>query len=159
MSGRKFSKVSPALWRSGRFATLPTKEAKLLYLYFLTSEHQTSAGAFRIPDGYACEDLGWERKDYHEARQCLIDGEMIVFDADTEEVFVLRWFKHNPPTNPKHRAGTERLISEIDSDAIREIAEAEYDELCTTSEPENPRGNSLPTVSPELQSRLGRGDR
>lgn len=159
MSGRKFSKVSPALWRSGRFAALTTNEAKLLYVYFLTCEHQNSAGAFRLPDGYACADLDWQPEVYQDARHQLIDGELIAFDADTKEVFVLRWLKHNPTTNSNHRAGTERLISEIESDTIREIAEGEYAEWGGKIEPERPRDISLATASPELQNQLRRGGR
>ena len=48
MSKREFSKVSPAVWRSGKFTGLECSTAQVLYLYFLTCEHQNSAGCFRF---------------------------------------------------------------------------------------------------------------
>jgi hypothetical protein len=56
MSGREFSKVSPSLWRSARFAGLSDK-GKIGFVYFCTNAHVTSAGVYVLPDGYACSDL------------------------------------------------------------------------------------------------------
>lgn len=121
---REYSKVSPKLWRSKRFRNLASDDARLLYLFLLTCEHQTSAGCFRLPDAYAAADLGWNADRMEGARVPLI-AEMIAHDAETEEYFVRRWFNHNPPTNQKHLKGVQRLISELDSDHVRETAEEE----------------------------------
>ncbi|HEV2899897.1 MAG TPA: hypothetical protein VGX71_19105 [Pseudaminobacter sp.] len=126
MSKREFSKVSPAVWRSGRFTGLECSTAKVLYLYFLTCEHQNSAGCFRLPDGYACSDLGWSPETYRSARDKLIAAELITVDLVTAEIYVDRWLKHNPPTNEKHSMGTRRIIEAIESDLIREKVEAEF---------------------------------
>jgi hypothetical protein len=56
---REFSKISPRVWRSQRFRALASDDARHLHLYLLTCEHQNSAGAFRLPAGYACNDLNW----------------------------------------------------------------------------------------------------
>lgn len=123
---RDFSKVSPKVWRSPRFRGLQNEQAKLFYLYLLTCEHQSSAGCFRLPDAYAAADLAWSEVDLTAAREACIDAGLLVHDPETEEYFVLRWFKHNPSTNGKHRKGIERLISDLDSDHVREAAEAEF---------------------------------
>lgn len=128
MSKRDFTKVSPAVWRSNRFRRLATTDAQLLYLYFLTCEHQNSAGCFRIPDGYACADLGWETGRYVTARDTLVDGEMVSFDQEGEVVYIRRWFKHSPPMNDKHAVGTRKIIADIENDSLREVVEAEFDE-------------------------------
>jgi hypothetical protein len=127
MSGRQFSKISPAVWRSGRFIGLGDPKAQLLYLYFLSCEHQNSAGCFRLPDGYACSDLGWQRENYLKARAALTEAELVTFDPATSEIYVDRWFRHNAPMNVKHAEGTRRLISAIESDIVREKAEAEFE--------------------------------
>ncbi|GLS29296.1 hypothetical protein SAMN04488498_11399 [Mesorhizobium albiziae] len=126
MSKREFSKVSPAVWRSGRFTGLECSTAQVLYLYFLTCEHQNSAGCFRLPDGYACSDLGWDAAKYAAARDKLIAAELITVDPGTAEIYVDRWLKHNPPMNEKHALGTQRIIENIESDAIREKVEADF---------------------------------
>src|SRR5687767_11979879 len=105
---RDFSKVSPKVWRSPRFMGLNSERAKLLYMYVLTCQHQSSAGCFRLPDAYASDDLGWSQADLDGARAALVGAELLVHDAETDEYFVPRWFKHNPGTNPKHRKGIER---------------------------------------------------
>jgi hypothetical protein len=128
VSKREFSKISPALWRSGRFLSLDS-DAKVLHIYFLTSEHQNSAGCFRLPDGYACSDLGWQLGCYIRCRNQVIKVGLVSFDNETSEVFVHRWFKHNPPMNDKHALGTCNIINRVESDDIREKVEAEFQEV------------------------------
>lgn len=126
MSQREFSKVAPAVWRSSRFAGLGGDAPQLLYLYFLTCEHQNSAGCFRLPDGYACADLGWPLEKYREARERLSAADLVTFDPGTDEIYVPRWLKHNPPMNDSHSKGTRRVIERIESDMIRETVEADF---------------------------------
>jgi len=128
MSKREFTKVSPNVWRSSRFRGLATSDAQLLYLYFLTCDHQNSAGCFRIPNGYACADLGWDEVRYVGAREHLVAGDMVTFDQNAEVIYIHRWFKHSPPMNDKHAQGTMRLIGEIEDDRLREKVELEFQE-------------------------------
>lgn len=119
---REFSKVSPLLWRSNRFRQLGADDAKLLYLFLMTCDHQTSAGGFRLPDAYAVADLGWTMERLASARAALVEGDFVAHDEATEEYFIHRWFRHNPPMNRKHRIGVEKAIEKIDSERIREAA-------------------------------------
>lgn len=135
MVSRDFSKVSPKVWRSPRFRGLQSDQAKLFYLYVLTCEHQSSAGCFRLPDAYAAADLSWPRDILETARAHLIETQLLVHDPETEEYFVPRWFKHNPSTNPKHRKGIERQISDLDSEHVRRVAEAEFIESVPEQSP------------------------
>lgn len=128
MSARKFTPVSPAIWRPGRFMSLASSDAKLLHFYLMTNEHQNSAGAYRLPDGYACADLGWTPEKYRQYRAELVEACLIDFDDATSTVYIEQWFKHSPPQNDKHALGTRRMIEAIDSDAIREKVEAEFEE-------------------------------
>lgn len=127
MSKRDFTKVSPNVWQSSRFRKL-VSDAQLLYLYLLTCDHQNSAGCFRLPDLYACSDLGWEAPRFQAARSALIEGDMISYDSESFEIFVHRWFKHSPPMNDKHAQGTRRIIFEVESDTIRNRVEEEFED-------------------------------
>lgn len=149
MSTRTFNKVSPAIWRPGRFLSLPTTEAKLLYLYYLTCEHNNSAGCYRLPDGYACSDLGWSVEDYARERQHLVDAELIDFDPECSVIYLERWFKHNPPMNSKHKTGTMRIIEAIDSDRIREKVEKDFMEATGGREAVN-----VHSIEPQSDNRL-----
>jgi hypothetical protein len=123
---RDFSKVSPLLWRDKRFNSLASSDARLAMLYFFTCEHQNSAGCYRLPDGYASADLSWALDHYVTVRQQVVDAGLILFDDDTKELFIVGWFKTNPAMGSKHAIGCERLIGNIESDAIREAAEEEF---------------------------------
>ena len=151
---KRFSKVSPAVWRSRRFMSIPDSDAKLLYLYFVTSEHQTSIGAYVIPTGYAIADLAWDASRYEGARAALVDAELIAFDDETSIVYVERWFKHSPPMNESHAQGCQRLISELESYGIAEKVQADFDEADRNRNPIPPQRTG--NVSPALVESLGR---
>ncbi|WP_027151523.1 hypothetical protein [Mesorhizobium sp. WSM2561] len=140
---REFSKISPKVWRSKRFRALPSDDARFLLLFFLTSEHQTSAGCFRMPDAYAAADLGWPIERMQTARQDLIEGDLLAFDPDTDEYFVIGWFGHNKPMNVSHQKSIVRVVSDIESDAVREIAEAELQPALIPSTVETINGSRL----------------
>jgi hypothetical protein len=123
---REFSKITPAMWRDKRFRSLPSSDAKLVSLYLLASEHQNSAGAYRLPTLYACSDLGWDEERFAAARAEVLKADLFAFDPETEEFYCRGWFKTNPAMNPKHAQSIIRRISELESDEIRERAEAEF---------------------------------
>jgi hypothetical protein len=127
MSAREFSKVSPALWRSARIYGL-SLQLKAIYVYYLSNNHVTSAGCYALPDLYGCADLNVTEADMASYRAELIAAGLIDHDANTSEVLIERWFRHNPPMNPKHYKGTSRFVSEIESDRLREKAEAALQE-------------------------------
>src|SRR5262245_35911185 len=118
---REFTKVSPRLWQSPRFRELQS-DAKLVFVYLLTSEHQNSAGCYRLPDGYATADLRWPHDRYRSARDQLVKAGMIKFDPEESVVLIERWFDHNPPMSVSHLIGVERVLERIDSDELREAA-------------------------------------
>lgn len=116
---RDFSKVSPQIWDSERFRRLPDDGARLAYLYFLSNCHQNSIGCYKLPVAYACADLTWGEATFVTARDAVIAQELIAIDDATREILIARWFKHNPPTNVKHMMGACRLVSKIESPALR----------------------------------------
>lgn len=124
---RKFSLVSPRLWTSKRYTSLPSDSGRLLYLYLLTCGHQTSIGAYPLPDAYACADMQWTLERYQKARLELVTADLIAFDLDIGVVAIRRWFKHNPITNDKHRKGALRLVAELEAPSIAAIVMEDYE--------------------------------
>lgn len=121
--------VSRSVWRSERFGQLEAHRDKLAFFYFLTCEHQTGTGCYRLPDGYAVADLGWPMQEYVEARQMVQNAGLIDRDDETHEIYVERWLQNNPPQNPKHATGIRTLINQIESDRLREKVEEAYSEV------------------------------
>ena len=119
---RDFTKISPAVWGSERFNKLLSDDARCLYLYLLTCEHQTSAGAFRLKDGYATDDLKWDAPRYHAARLDLVEADLIHFDDAASCILITRWLKHNPPMSETHHIGIERQLERLPLQAIWKVA-------------------------------------
>lgn len=124
---REFSKISPAVWRSTRFTSLASDDARFLYLYLLTNEHQNSAGAYRLPDGYACADLQWQLSRYVKAREALEQADLINFDEAVSVVMVKRWLRHNPPMNESHLKGIERVLERLESGLLADEVTGELE--------------------------------
>lgn len=124
---RDFTKVSPLIWRDKRFHCLASTDARLLYFYFLTGEHQNACGCFRIPDGYAASDLRWDAERYVQARDEVVAGGLAQFDPETSEIYVSGWYETNPICNDSHFKGALKSVCNIESDMIREIVEPEIE--------------------------------
>ena len=112
---RDYSKISPAVWQSARFNSLPSDDGRYLYLYLLTCSHQTSAGCYTLPEGYACSDLHWSPERYSAAREQLVAADLVHFDSQGEVILITRWFKHNPPMSESHLVGIERQLERLPS--------------------------------------------
>ncbi|MDX8492704.1 hypothetical protein RFN29_14085 [Mesorhizobium sp. VK22B] len=122
MTGRLFTKISPALWSSSRFHSM-SHEAQWAFFYFCTSPHATSAGCYVLPDLYACADLHCDLATYQALRTEVLAAGMIDFDPDHSVVLIEKWFKHNAPTNESHALGTSRRLADIPSERLRKKAE------------------------------------
>ena len=125
---RDYSKISPAVWQSARFNSLPSDDGRYLYLYLLTCSHQTSAGCYVLPEGYACSDLRWPPERYRGAREQLIAADLVHFDPEYEAVLITRWFKHNPPMSESHLVGIERQLERLPSLALWEESQTALQE-------------------------------
>lgn len=143
---RDFSKVSPQIWDSERFRTLADDSARLAYLYLLSNGHQNSVGCYRLPSAYACADLGWEPPKYAKVLEALIAAELIGVDGQTHEILILRWFKHNPPTNAKHAQGAFRLVDKIQSPPLRDQATTELQTAWEKWQAEHSSGGGTPVA-------------
>ncbi|RWI88650.1 MAG: hypothetical protein EOR22_27095 [Mesorhizobium sp.] len=119
MTGRKFSMISPELWRSARYHGLSDK-AKVAHHYFLTNAHVTSPGCYILPDGYAASDLRWDLQTYQAMREEVQKAGLIDFDHEHSVIFIEKWLKHNAPKNQKHAIGMYKFINEIPSDRLRQ---------------------------------------
>ena len=129
---RDYTKVSPSIWSSSRFRGLDSVHGRYAMLYLLTNAHQNSIGCYRVTAAYACDDMGFTVAEWDSALSALEGAELIAADPETSEIFIRRWFVHNPPTNPKHLLGSRRLVDKIKSDALRALVGEELDAASVT---------------------------
>ena len=160
---RDFAPVSPAIWGSRPFLSLPS-DGRVLMLYLICGPHQNSAGCCRIREGYALADLSWQSDQYRRALADIVQADLVMHDPATEETFVKKWFQHkgNIPTNKDHAKGTMKIIDHIDSDEIREAVEADFmqTEWAKRTFADDDRPANVVSVNPGerlLQTRMMRG--
>lgn len=102
---RDFSKVYHNVWHSQKFNALPDAEAKLLYLYVLSSPHCNSSGCYDLKAGYVVADLEWEIAAYRKAMDSLLKVGLVEAEAGLATVFITKWMEFNEPTNARHALG------------------------------------------------------
>ncbi|OYO30218.1 DnaB-like helicase C-terminal domain-containing protein [Janthinobacterium sp. PC23-8] len=56
---RDYGKLHTSFWTSSTIRGM-SEDGRALAFYLLSCPHGTIAGVFRLPDGYACEDLQWD---------------------------------------------------------------------------------------------------
>ncbi|HOO91203.1 MAG TPA: hypothetical protein PLA74_10315, partial [Syntrophales bacterium] len=81
-----YAQVERAIWTKSRFRSL-SDDGRLLLLYIVTSPHATQSGLFRLPSGYACEDLKWTPERYKAAMDELIKIGLINYDDVNSIIF------------------------------------------------------------------------
>lgn len=116
---REFSKVSPTVWRSKKFRSLRSMEARYVYLYLLTCPHANSAGCFDIHPLYACADMGMSDIQFQDCIKSLCEAGLIEWDEAENTVLITNWIEFNAPANPKHALGILAQLQQASSEALR----------------------------------------
>lgn len=108
----RYSKVFVKIWHSKDFRTL-SGEAKMLFLYLLTSPHRNMGGFYYLPFTYLCFDVGLDENRVAKAFEELEDRGMAVYDKDAQVVLIKKWFCYNPIENENQAKGLNKQLAEI----------------------------------------------
>lgn len=109
---RDYGKVFSRIWESADFRAL-TEDGRALALYLLTCQHGTIAGVFRVPDGYACEDLQWTAERVSEGFANLSEKGFATRCDDSKWVWVFKFLEWNPPENPNQRKAAAKMAMSV----------------------------------------------
>ena len=129
---RDWSKISPSIWRNNNFHSLEDDRYRYFYLYIFTNQHQNCAGAYRLPLGYAAEDLNWQKVTVEDGLQVLARAGLIVWSQATDELYLRGWFVENPAVSANHQKGVKKILNKILDDHIRSIAVDEFDTMISS---------------------------
>ena len=116
---REFCKVSPTVWRSKKFRSLTSMEARHVYLYLLTCPHANSAGCFDIHPLYAAADTGLPEERFLYCIETLSEAGLIEWDGAENTVLIANWVEFNGPQNPKHALGILSQLAQVSSETLR----------------------------------------
>jgi hypothetical protein len=109
---RDYGKVFSRIWESDDFRSL-SEDGRSLVMYLLTCQHGTIAGVFRVPDGYACEDLQWTPERVSEGFANISAKGFATRCESTKWVWVAKFLEWNPPENPNQRKAAAKVANSI----------------------------------------------
>jgi hypothetical protein len=109
---RDYGKVFSRIWESADFRSLD-EDGRTLVMYLLTCQHGTIAGVFRVPDGYACEDLQWSAERVSEGFLNISAKGFATRCEASKWVWVTKYLEWNPPENPNQRKACAKIASQV----------------------------------------------
>lgn len=109
---RDYGKVFSRIWESQDFRAL-SEDGRSLVLYLLTCQHGTIAGVFRVPDGYACEDLQWSSERVAKGFSNLNEKGFATRCEVTKWVWVTKYLEWNKPENPNQCIAARKVAQSV----------------------------------------------
>lgn len=109
---RDYGKVHTSFWSSPTIQGM-SDDARLLALYLMTSPHTTIVGVFRLPDGYASEDLGWAAERVAKGFEELLSKGFANRCETTKWVWITKHLVWNPPENPNQVKAAAKCAATI----------------------------------------------
>jgi hypothetical protein len=74
---------------------------------------RASALAGRVPDAYACEDLGWDSKRFQNGLKTLSEAGFVKYDGMAKVVWIVKFVKWNRPDNPNQQKSIIKLAQAL----------------------------------------------
>jgi hypothetical protein len=146
---RDYGKVHTSFWSSSNIREL-SEDGRALALYLLTCPHGTIAGVFRLPDGYACEDMQWTPERVSKGFAELLSNGFANRCGTTKWAWVTKHLEWNPPENPNQRKAIAKVAGSVPDECSwkREFMRVSGLSDVPASEPkEEPLRNPSATVS------------
>lgn len=109
---RDYGKVQTAFWTSADIQSL-SDDAKMLALYLLSSPHTNQIGCFRLPDGYAAEDLKWGTERVTKGFQELSTNGFATRDEASKWVVIHKFTRWNEIENPNQAKAAVKLFEQV----------------------------------------------
>lgn len=109
---REFAKVGTAFWTSPAMQSL-SDDGKLLALYLVSSPHSTSAGIYRLPNGYVLGDLSWAPERVSKGFAELSEKGFATRCETTFWLVIHKHFQHNKVENPNQAKHILALLAQV----------------------------------------------
>lgn len=123
--GKHFT-IDADFWTNAAVADSFSAEEKFLYLFLCTSKHLSMCGCCEISTRTIAIETGLEGYMVERALSRLQKEHGVVCrDEETRELFLVNWIMNNWNRSPKWRKRVTRDISEIKSQRLRRVANAQ----------------------------------
>jgi hypothetical protein len=109
---RKYGTIHCSFWTSENIRRL-SDDARTVALYLLTGPHTTMIGCFRLPDGYAAEDLAWPIERVTEALSELDRNGFATRHEPSKLVFIPNFLEWNRVENANQGKAAAKLFDAL----------------------------------------------
>jgi len=114
----RYIRIATKFWQDEKARKL-SDDAKLLYLYVLTSPHSNMAGYYVLPKPYVVYDLQWLPERLDKALAELLRMGLIKYCEQNDVVFIPNFFKYNPIQNRNQAVGVAKRVSELPANTLQ----------------------------------------
>ena len=115
----RYIRIATKFWQDEKARRL-SDDAKLLYLYVLTSPHSNMAGYYVLPKPYVAYDLQWLPERLDKAFAELLRTGLIKYCKQSDVVLIPNFLKYNPMQNQNQAKGAARRVAELPANTLRE---------------------------------------
>ncbi len=113
----RYIRIATKFWQDEKARRL-SDDAKLLYLYVLTSPHSNMAGYYVLPKPYVAYDLQWLPERLDKAFAELLHQGVIKYCETSDVVLIPNFFKYNPIQNKNQAIGAARRVAELPTNTL-----------------------------------------
>ena len=113
----RYVRVANKIWQDEKIKNL-SDDAKLLYLYVLTSPHSNMAGYYVLPKPYVAYDLNWLPERLDKAFAELLRTGLIKYCEQSDVILIPNFLKYNPIQNKNQAIGANRRILELPQNGL-----------------------------------------
>jgi hypothetical protein len=147
---REYGRIHCAFWTSTDIQSM-SEDGRWLAMYLLSSPHTTIIGAFRLPDGYICEDMKWTPERVSKGFNELLSKGFANRCGTTKWVWIRKFLEWNSPENPNQWKAARKVAAQI-PDGCSWKAEFEGYFVALTDDPSLGNSNPSETVSKEFRN-------
>ena len=107
-----YSRIEDKFWIDPMVRKM-TEDARILFLYILTTPQRNIVGLFHLPSAFACYHLQWTPQRFEKSLKELIKANRVKYDFDLELIFIKNFFKYQAPENPNQVKSAIEILNEL----------------------------------------------
>lgn len=113
----RYIRIASKVWQDDKFRTI-SDEAKLLYLYILTSQHSNMIGYYLLPKPYVAYDLKWLPEQLNKRFTELLQIGLVKYCDKGDVVLIPNFLKYNTIQNPNQAKGAVNRLKEVPQNTL-----------------------------------------
>ena len=119
-----YRNVSLSFWEDIKIVDDFTSEDRYFYLYLLTNPHTNLLGCYQVSFKQMTNETGYNKDTVEKIIDRMVNiHNVIMFDSETNEIFIRNWYKYNWTRSEKLLKKVEKLIEYVKSEELKKYLE------------------------------------